>query len=292
MQTQRIRVPDTGLHAGMLPHWQHGDLFPAAVIEAAGEVYVDWLPLRTPVVRYCVTCERPHMEASVTGIDGRFQGIFVDLKIQIGDCLDCQQRERESRLTESVEQARGTDYVLDLHNFPKKIEMRHFGFSFGEYPEAAWQEYTKTGRLYLWGKSGKGKTTIASAIARRVLQYKFESRRLGGSPYWLYAKSFYGMDLDQAKMAVSDAIAAHLLIVDDLFSATDDKAARVALASPMPYQAHMFAILDARYRDDKPTIVTCGLPLKSLGQYLGDSLYRRLMEGADNGNFKHIEVTR
>lgn len=110
------------------------------------------------------------------------------------------------------------------------------------------------GWLYLWGKPGAGKTHLAAAIA--------QAAAAAGTPT-LYASAPQQLNFvkdgfkDHSSNERLDAlIAVELLVLDDLGAEQPTEWAAATL----------FALLDERYRHDRPTVFTSNLHPDELGR--------------------------
>lgn len=136
--------------------------------------------------------------------------------------------------------------------------------------------------LLFYGKPGRGKTTIACCIANRLLDMGVSVKAMSVNDMIQRVKdSFdnYGQDGEtELKREIKNA---DMLILDDLGAEykTDWSAALV------------YEIIDARYRSQKPTIVTTNLAISALREHLTDNngvsrAYDRLIEILSPVEFK------
>jgi len=123
--------------------------------------------------------------------------------------------------------------------------------------------------MYLWGSVGSGKTHAAYAIRRRIEEMSI-GVRLYSAPEMLDMirddfehKDSYNLDRILASRGV--------LIVDDL-----------GVEKPSEWVSEtLFRIVNKRYEEVLPTIVTSNLDLGELSERLGDRIPSRLAEMCD-----------
>ena len=107
------------------------------------------------------------------------------------------------------------------------------------------------GSLYLWGSNGTGKTTLAAAIARQLIDRK--PLMVGAVQLLIDLQSTYGTP-DREADILEKYSSAPLLVIDDLGKEqqTEWTASR------------LYAIVDARYGRLLPTIVTSNFRVDEL----------------------------
>lgn len=132
-------------------------------------------------------------------------------------------------------------------------------------------EVRKTRRgLYLWGPIGTGKTYAAYAIQRQLQEEMEINTRI------LSAPEMFDMIRDDYQHKDSfnlERILANrgIIIIDDL-----------GVEKPSEWVSEtMFKIIDKRYREMIPTIITSNLELGELSEHLGDRVASRITEMCD-----------
>ena len=136
--------------------------------------------------------------------------------------------------------------------------------------------------LLFYGKTGRGKTTLACCIANRLLDMGVAVKAMSINDMIQRIKdSFDNYGNDGETELKGEIKRAEMLILDDLGAErkTDWSAALV------------YEIIDARYRSCKPTIITTNLTISALREHLTDSAgvaraYDRLIEILSPVEFK------
>ncbi|MFP5419898.1 MAG: ATP-binding protein [Gammaproteobacteria bacterium] len=132
-------------------------------------------------------------------------------------------------------------------------------------------DHFKAGRcMMLLGKPGTGKTHLASAIANDLVRNTNATavyRTLGG--ILQHIKGSYDRDAEYSEIeAFKSLITPSLLIIDE-----------IGATKPTEFElATLFAIINGRYEEVRPTIIVSNLPPKDLGVALGDRCVDRLRE--------------
>lgn len=120
--------------------------------------------------------------------------------------------------------------------------------------------------LLLWGDVGTGKTFFAACIANQLIENNITVRMTNFST----VLNDLFKDEDKNKY-ISDLVSVELLIVDDL-----------GIERDTPYALEqVFSIVDARYRSNKPLIVTTNLTLteiKNPTDVMHKRIYDRVLE--------------
>lgn len=123
--------------------------------------------------------------------------------------------------------------------------------------------------LYIWGPVGTGKTYAAYAIMKKLGDMGIRAR-LNTAPDLM---DLLREDFDQKNTYNIDRIMENrsVLIIDDLGA---EKASEWVIAT-------LHKIIDKRYREVLPTIVTSNLSLSELSDRVGDRIPSRLAEMCD-----------
>ena len=120
--------------------------------------------------------------------------------------------------------------------------------------------------LLLWGDVGTGKTFFAACIANQLIENNITVRMTNFSTV---LNDLY-KDEDKNKY-ISDLVSVELLIVDDL-----------GIERDTPYALEqVFTVIDARYRSNRPLIVTTNLTLteiKNPTDVMHKRIYDRVLE--------------
>lgn len=131
---------------------------------------------------------------------------------------------------------------------------------------------TTTNGLFLFGRFGSGKTHLAIATARRILERTFTE------PIIVAADALVSryQESDFSSHILAEPIDAELLVLDDLGQtrATDFR------------RETIYRVIDERYREERPTLLTSNLGDGQLREVYGGALVSRLWEMA-----RPIEVT-
>lgn len=234
-----------------------------------------------PAGTYRDTCEK----------HGEFQGKVTELmgrQFRTG-CPECsRERQAEEAAAEAETKARDERERLQRKLGSAMIPTRFADKSFADFQAATpkqqkalavCQEYAehfhdhfKAGRcLMLLGKPGTGKTHLGVAIANDIVRHTTALavyRTVGG--ILQYIKGSYDRDADYTEVeAFKSLVTPHLLVLDE-----------VGATKPTEFElATLFAIINGRYEEVRPTVVISNLPPKELPGAIGDRCVDRLREG-------------
>lgn len=133
-------------------------------------------------------------------------------------------------------------------------------------------EHRKSGRcLMLMGLPGTGKTHLACGIANyliRETEFSAAYRTVGGM--LIEIKASYDRNSERSEAQVMAALTLPSLLVLDEIGAT--KPSEFELAT-------LFAVINSRYEQGKPTLIVSNLPPKELAGAIGERCVDRLREG-------------
>lgn len=133
------------------------------------------------------------------------------------------------------------------------------------------QENYDAGRcLLLLGNFGNGKTHLGCAVLKAVVrEHGAKALYVPAADIIAAIKSSFGRDSDVTEQSIFAELASvDLLLIDEIGAQGGTEFERQALHT----------IIDARYRNMFPTIVTSNLPSAELAAYIGDRALDRLRE--------------
>lgn len=123
--------------------------------------------------------------------------------------------------------------------------------------------------LLLYGSTGTGKTACASAAMLEALEAGFAARYFTEADAINFIREGYGDRSGPDRIGILADL--DLLVLDEIGVVDGD---------PTKRQAVVFQLIDARYRQDKPTLFVTNLDTESaLVSYLGDRCVDRIVEG-------------
>jgi DNA replication protein DnaC len=125
--------------------------------------------------------------------------------------------------------------------------------------------------LIFIGQPGTGKTYAACCVIREiVVKRDHTAAYVTASEFLLRLRNSYGQDSEECEMDVfADYTTPSLLVLDEVGRHKDSKHASDSL----------FALLDRRYREVRPTIIISNMSKEEIIDYLGEALVSRLRQG-------------
>ncbi len=121
-------------------------------------------------------------------------------------------------------------------------------------------------RVLLVGGAGTGKTSLACAMLRRVIEAGNTNAAFMRAYSVAKARLEYPLGQGEAPL-IERALRVNVLVLDDVGA---EQARNTAIAE----------IVYERHAQDKTTIITTGFGFKQLGEMYGDGIRRRMHEGA------------
>lgn len=124
--------------------------------------------------------------------------------------------------------------------------------------------------FYMWGAIGAGKTTTATIVANEIMErYLTETRILGwAASLQLVKESFDTKLAHPGKRLIPQMKSVGLLVLDDVHQEKGSEWTR----------EQMFMIINHRYENKLPTIMTSQEPIEELGMRYGQQIASRIME--------------
>lgn len=196
-----------------------------------------------------------------------------------------ERQEREDRERKAWERKRNLDYRLGSAAIPKRFVDKSFdGYQADSEGQARalkvckeyvdyFADHFNAGRcLMLLGRPGTGKTHLSAAIANSVMcagDWTAIYRPLGSILHAI--RDTYSSEATKTEgQIIAALVSADLLIIDEV-GASKEKPSDFELST-------IFAIINGRYEDLKPTVIVSNLPPKELPGAMGDRCVDRLRE--------------
>ncbi|ABM61422.1 ATP-binding protein [Halorhodospira halophila] len=220
--------------------------------------------------------EHGHYSAIYTRLGDRWVG---------GQCPHCLEAQRERQRREDLERRREwrTRAMLRLAGIPARYQTATFD-TFEAVTEQAGRvreccrRYTETfperlqagTNLILSGGVGTGKTHLACAMARRVINdHQRQAHYTSVSDAVRQVRRTYDRASEQSEQKVFDWLAGvPLLVLDEVGVQTGSEHERMVL----------FEVFNRRYSDMRPTVVISNLGYEELTGTLGERVMDRLLE--------------
>lgn len=183
-----------------------------------------------------------------------------------GYCPTCQKNERTQRLFDQAGLGKKYEHCC-FENFqattPKQQQIKMLCEQYA----TNFDQAHKSGQsLVLCGKTGTGKNHLATAICQRLMQKNYTALLVKAS---YYLDAYWSKAFDE-RMSWLQAIAlVDLFILDELGKTSQAKTAQDAL----------FRLIDTRYENCRPTLLTTNLNRDGLLEVLGEAAFDRLSEG-------------
>lgn len=251
-----------------------GDIFPIireprpqSDFVSLGSVVKKFRPKR-PAVVICEECGEPTWDDT--------EGTYKDCKCRRIALEDYEKRREEEKKQEIIfERKRKIDELYSMTGMGQRLKDMTFDsftveratrpFHICKKYAETFPERIKDGRgIILSGTVGTGKTHLAVSIANFVINnYQYSI---------VYRTSIQLLNSIRQNFGQNDPtpilISADLLILDDL--GKENKTGWVG--------EKLFEIINARYEDYKPIVITTNLDMTSLSSHIGDACFSRLRE--------------
>jgi len=149
-------------------------------------------------------------------------------------------------------------------------EMKAMGKKLRKYLEAFEIALEKGSSLIFIGKPGTGKTFAACSIINKlILQRDHSAKYVIANEFLTRLRNCYGSGATEMESEVfEDYTAPSLLVVDEIGRHKDSKHAADSL----------FALLDSRYREVRPTILISNMGKDEFVDYVGEAMVSRLRQ--------------
>ncbi|QTR47483.1 ATP-binding protein [Thiothrix litoralis] len=120
--------------------------------------------------------------------------------------------------------------------------------------------------VVLYGNPGNGKNHLATALVRQVVEAGFSALIITARDY---LEEVWGKDFSQKKALIAGFTGVDLLVIDEIEKTSSGKAAH----------DEFFALINARYLAELPTVVISNLPIKGIEAHMGEMAFDRLRQG-------------
>lgn len=168
-----------------------------------------------------------------------------------------------ARAIEDAGLNRGEAAHMTLENFDRQKQLEAYD------RVCAWlKDWPRAGSLIFWSEGyGTGKTHLARAIQRKLIERNYTTR------FWtmpeFVARIQASYNGEGSEWAIFQKAAdVDLLILDDVGTEHSQ--------SPSWRQSIYFRLIDPRYREGKPMVLTTNVPPDRLGEIVGWKCYSRL----------------
>lgn len=202
-------------------------------------------------------------------IHGKFESkrkVVLGLAID-QSCPKCQEIEKEQRVKQEAEirmqeKIARISIMVNNSGLPKKY--RNFkGFEFKESQKMI-KDFDFKHNLIIYGGVGTGKTMLASYLGLRAIYDKnLTVRYLYASDIAQIAKATWGTKKTEDE-ALAEFINCDILILDEI--------------GRCEYSDYIFKVFDARYLENKITILLGNVNIKEIPNILGEAIASRLRE--------------
>jgi len=122
--------------------------------------------------------------------------------------------------------------------------------------------------ILLYGGSGNGKTHLVVAIVREVVKQGYSAIFQPAAELQYRLNATYNDNGESEAEIMNGLIESNLTVIDDLGKGKWSE----------KVEERFYVILDGRYREMRPTVITTNLKLSELEKYVGNAVFDRLKE--------------
>lgn len=122
--------------------------------------------------------------------------------------------------------------------------------------------------ILFYGDSGNGKTHLAVAIIREVVRQGYSAIFQSAAELQYRLNATYRDSGESETEIMSGLVESDLTVIDDLGKGKWSE----------KVEERFYVILDGRYREMRPTVITTNLKLSELEKYVGNAVFDRLKE--------------